>query len=75
RYIHAVSSRSEQDFLAINCGAFTESLLESELFGHDKGAFTGAVTQHKGIFEMANHGTLFLDEVGEATQAIQVKLL
>jgi two-component system NtrC family response regulator len=75
RYIHAVSSRSEQDFLAINCGAFTEALLESELFGHEKGAFTGAVTQHKGIFELANRGTLFLDEVGEATQAIQVKLL
>lgn len=75
RYIHAVSSRSEQDFLAINCGAFTEALLESELFGHEKGAFTGAVSQHKGIFEQANRGTLFLDEIGEATPAIQVKLL
>ncbi len=75
RYIHAVSSRSENDFLAINCGAFTENLLESELFGHEKGAFTGATSQHRGIFEMSHHGTLFLDEVGEATQAIQVKLL
>lgn len=75
RYIHAVSSRSEQNFLAINCGAFTESILESELFGHEKGAFTGAVSQHKGIFELANHGTLFLDEIGEAAPPIQVKLL
>jgi len=74
-YIHAVSSRSEQEFLAINCGAFTEALLESELFGHEKGAFTGAVSQHRGIFELANRGTLFLDEIGEATPAIQVKLL
>lgn len=75
RYIHAVSSRSEEDFLAINCGAFTENLLESELFGHEKGAFTGAASQHKGIFELANRGTLFLDEIGDATSAIQVKLL
>lgn len=75
RYIHAVSPRSDNDFLAINCGAFTEALLESELFGHEKGAFTGAVSQHKGIFEQANHGTLFLDEIGEASSAIQVKLL
>lgn len=75
RYIHAVSSRSQQDFLAINCGAFTEALLESELFGHEKGAFTGAASQHRGIFELANRGTLFLDEIGDAAQAIQVKLL
>ncbi|MDD3315390.1 MAG: sigma-54 dependent transcriptional regulator [Syntrophaceticus sp.] len=75
RYIHAVSSRYDKDFLAINCGAFTESLLESELFGHEKGSFTGAVAQHKGIFEQANHGTLFLDEIGESSPAIQVKLL
>ena len=68
RYIHAVSSRSEEDFLAINCGAFTENLLESELFGHEKGAFTGAASQHKGIFELANRGTLFLDEIGDATR-------
>lgn len=75
RYIHAVSSRSEQPFLAINCGAFTETLLDSELFGHERGAFTGATSQHKGIFEMAHRGTLFLDEIGEAALTIQVKLL
>lgn len=75
RYIHAVSHRADQAFLAINCGAFTESLLESELFGHEKGAFTGATSMHKGIFEMAHRGTLFLDEIGEASLAIQVKLL
>jgi len=75
RYIHAVSPRKDQPFLAINCGAFTETILESELFGHEKGAFTGAVSQHKGIFEMAHRGTLFLDEIAEATSAIQVKLL
>lgn len=75
RYIHAVSTRAEHPFLAINCGAFTETILESELFGHEKGAFTGAVSQHRGIFEMAHHGTLFLDEIAEATPAIQVKLL
>jgi len=75
RYIHAVSPRAGQPFLAVNCGALPESLLESELFGHEKGAFTGATGQHKGIFELAHHGTLFLDEIGEASSAIQVKLL
>ena len=63
RYIHAVSDRAEKPFLAINCGAFSETLLDSELFGHEKGAFTGATSQHKGIFEVAHRGTLFLDEI------------
>ena len=75
RYIHAVSDRAEKPFLAINCGAFSETLLDSELFGHEKGAFTGATSQHKGIFEVAHRGTLFLDEIGEAALPIQVKLL
>lgn len=75
RYIHAVSPRANQPFLAINCAALPENLLESELFGHEKGAFTGATGQHKGIFELAHKGTLFLDEVGDASLAIQVKLL
>lgn len=75
RYIHAVSPRASQPFLAINCGALPENLLESELFGHEKGAFTGASGQHKGIFELAHRGTLFLDEIGDASMAIQVKLL
>lgn len=75
RYIHAVSNRAARPFLAINCGAFSETLLDSELFGHEKGAFTGATSQHKGIFEVAHRGTLFLDEIGDAALPIQVKLL
>ncbi|MCL6638915.1 MAG: sigma-54 dependent transcriptional regulator [Firmicutes bacterium] len=75
RFIHAASSRSRQIFIPVNCGALPENLLESELFGHEKGAFTGAGSTRRGIFEMANHGTLFLDEIGEASPAIQVKLL
>jgi two-component system NtrC family response regulator len=75
RYIHAVSHRSERPFLAFNCGAFTETLLESELFGHEKGSFTGAGSRKKGIFELAHRGTLFLDEIDSASSAIQVKLL
>jgi two-component system NtrC family response regulator len=75
RYIHAVSPRTSMPFLAINCGALPENLLDSELFGHEKGAFTGASGQHKGIFELAHRGTLFLDEIGDASLAIQVKLL
>ncbi len=75
RYIHRHGRRAESIFLAINCGAFTEELLTSELFGHEKGAFTGAATQKKGLIEMANGGTLFLDEITEMTPAMQVRLL
>jgi two-component system NtrC family response regulator len=75
RFIHEDSARSKKKFLAVNCGAFPESLLESELFGHEKGAFTGATSTRRGIFELADGGTLFLDEIGEASLAIQVKLL
>ncbi|MFU8793902.1 MAG: sigma-54-dependent transcriptional regulator [Dethiobacteria bacterium] len=75
RYIHSVSHRSDSPFLAFNCGAFTETLLESELFGHEKGSFTGATHKKKGIFEQANKATLFLDEIDSASPAIQIKLL
>ncbi|NMB40408.1 MAG: sigma-54-dependent Fis family transcriptional regulator [Firmicutes bacterium] len=75
RYIHAVSHRNDRSFLAFNCGAFTETLLESELFGHEKGSFTGATSRKKGIFELAHNGTLFLDEIDSASPAIQIKLL
>jgi Nif-specific regulatory protein len=73
--IHRNSTRSEGPFVAINCAALTESLLESELFGHERGAFTGAVAQKKGRFELADSGTLFLDEVGELAPVLQAKLL
>jgi two-component system response regulator HydG len=72
---HALSPRKEMPFVAINCGAITESLLESELFGHEKGAFTGAVNTKKGLVEIANGGTLFLDEIGEMALSLQAKLL
>ena len=75
RAIHRNSSRREYPFVVINCGAIPETLLESELFGHEKGAFTGAHIQRKGRFEMAQGGTLFLDEIGELSLALQVKLL
>jgi DNA-binding NtrC family response regulator len=75
RSIHQHSSRSTGPFVAINCGALTESLLEAELFGHMKGAFTGAINDRKGLWEEAEGGTLFLDEVGETSPAMQVKLL
>jgi len=73
--IHLNSPRAESQFVSVNCGAFTESLLESELFGYVKGAFTGAAANKKGLFEVADKGTLFLDEVGETSLAMQVKLL
>ena len=75
RALHVDSRRASRPFVAVNCGAFAESLLESELFGHEKGAFTGALAQHKGAFERADGGTLFLDEIGDAPAAVQVKLL
>src|SRR5881397_631035 len=73
--IHLNGSRSERPFVSINCGAFPETLLESELFGYMKGAFTGAGSNRQGLFESANSGTIFLDEIGEMTPAMQVKLL
>ena len=73
--IHFASPREEGPLVKINCGALTETLLESELFGHERGAFTGAHQQRMGRFEMANGGTLFLDEIGEMSQGMQVKLL
>ncbi|NCD35066.1 MAG: sigma-54-dependent Fis family transcriptional regulator [Spartobacteria bacterium] len=75
RALHTESERSDQPFVAVNCGAFTETLLESELFGHEKGAFTGASQTHPGAFERADGGTLFLDEIGDAPLSVQVKLL
>ncbi len=75
RAIHYNSPRKANRFVAINCGALSETLLESELFGHEKGAFTGATTQRKGIFEVSDGGTLFLDEIGETSASTQVKLL
>ncbi|REJ78024.1 MAG: sigma-54-dependent Fis family transcriptional regulator [Acidobacteria bacterium] len=75
RAIHDLSPRAEKPFISINCGAFTETLLESELFGYVKGAFTGANTNRKGLFEASNEGTIFLDEIGEMSTAMQVKLL
>jgi len=73
--IHARSSRANAPFVAVNCGALTETLVESEFFGHRKGAFTGADQARKGLFEVANGGTLFLDELGELDKSMQVKLL
>jgi transcriptional regulator with PAS, ATPase and Fis domain/predicted hydrocarbon binding protein len=75
RLVHARSQRSRRPFLGINCGALPETLLDSELFGHKAGAFTGATSDHAGLFEEAAGGTLFLDEIGEISHALQVKLL
>ena len=73
--IHEGSRRREHPFVTVNCGAIPESLLESQLYGHEKGSFTGAVKQQKGLFEVADHGTIFLDEIGEMGLEMQVKLL
>ncbi len=75
RAIHKKSNRANKPFIKINCGALNENLLESELFGHEKGSFTGAIRQKRGRFELANNGTLFLDEIGDISQNMQVKLL
>lgn len=75
RAIHNYSLRDKEPFISINCAALPESLLESELFGHEKGAFTGAIALRKGRFELADHGTLFLDEIGEMALSLQAKLL
>ncbi|MDC7236012.1 MAG: sigma-54 dependent transcriptional regulator, partial [Spirochaetales bacterium] len=73
--IHELSQRKEQPFIKVHCAALSESLLESELFGHEKGAFTGASTQRKGRFELADGGSIFLDEIGEINQSVQIKIL
>jgi transcriptional regulator with GAF, ATPase, and Fis domain/CHASE2 domain-containing sensor protein len=75
RAIHSLSSRNNKNFVAVNCGALSENILESELFGHVRGAFTGASTDKLGRFEVANNGSIFLDEIGETSESFQVKLL
>jgi DNA-binding NtrC family response regulator len=75
RAIHKASPRQDKPFIRVNCGALAEGVLESELFGHEKGSFTGAIKQRKGRFELADGGTLFLDEIGELPSGLQVKLL
>ena len=75
RYIHNYSNRKDRPFVAINCSALPETLLESELFGHEKGSFTGAITRKRGKFELANHGTMLLDEISEMNIQLQSKLL
>ncbi len=75
RYIHACGRRHNQNFVAVNCSSFTETLLESELFGHEQGSFTGASKTHTGKFELSNHGTLFLDEIGDLSLTTQIILL
>ena len=74
-YIHCASSRSKEPFVSVNCGAIPDTLIDSELFGHEKGAFTGALSQKRGRFERADWGTILLDEVGELPPPAQVRLL
>ena len=75
RAVHALSPRVDRPFIPVNCGAIPAELLESEMFGHERGAFTGAIGQRAGMFQLANGGTIFLDEVGEMSATLQVKLL
>lgn len=75
RAIHSLSSRASKPMLTVNCGAIPEGIIESELFGHEKGSFTGANQERKGYFELADGGTIFLDEIGELPLATQVKFL
>ena len=75
RMLHAASGRAKHPFVAVNCGAIPADLLESEMFGHERGAFTGAIGSRAGVFQRANQGTIFLDEIGEMSPALQVKLL
>ena len=75
RTLHTLSPRRDKPFVAINCSAIPETLMESELFGHEKGAFTGAATRRPGCFELANTGTLLLDEIAEMPPVLQAKLL
>ena len=75
RHLHELGPRRARPFVAVNCGALSETLIESELFGHERGAFTGAIGTRPGWFESANGGTLFLDEIGDLPTAVQVKLL
>ena len=75
RAVHAYSHRGDKPFIPVNCGAIPAELLESEMFGHERGAFTGAIGQRSGMFQLANGGTIFLDEVGEMSPTLQVKLL
>src|SRR4029077_1883395 len=75
RAIHEHGARNREPFVGINCGAIADSLLESELFGHQRGSFTGAVSDHKGVFEQAGGGTVLLDEIGDTTAALQGRLV